>query len=381
MSGDPPSPGDGRGADRLRRAWRWLAGSPALAPRNDTTTASPTAATDAGRPPSLSTDEVRARAFAAQLAQPAGPERDAVIDAVLRVLPGESAMFQEALAERMLHALSRPDEPPGTHAPWAPLAAALADALLDRCTWESAWRLLERSDAGAAVAVALLSRLPAPVASLGWDRLRHLAFSPHLLHRDAAVTAIRRDPRAVHNDLASALSLAEDADDVVVAALLEAVVDSDELGWTLPRLLLLLDSSRPAVRRAGIGLVHRGLAAEPAQWDIDVLLSRTASTPDADLRHAVIAWAAARGHGRALLAAAHGALFDPDGDDDGARAALAALGTIDGTEDVRRDVDAVLTAARSVGGPVRETAEHAAAQRANRLDVDQDVDHGQRSAP
>jgi hypothetical protein len=236
--------------------------------------------------------------------------------------------------------------------------------LLERCTWEAAWLLHEHGEAGTAVVTALLSRLPSPLATLGWDRLRRLATSPSAAHRAAAVVAVRGDPRALRQEPAAAVALAEiafdDVADVLVAALVAALDGSDSAAATRRHALLLLDATRPRSRAGGLALLQAVEQREPDALDGHAVARLLAASPDADVRRAAIARAAALGDVQALCTAARGALFDPAGDDDGAVAALTALGTADAVRTGQdADVTLLLRAAGALPGPTGDAARNA----------------------
>jgi len=370
VSADPPAPDDddhGGHDGALRRAWlrlrRTFGGGPA---RPAVAVASSSSSLPGGSAMTTADDEARALRWAQEWTQQLTTPREAraALPAPPVTLAHESAAFRAALAERLLFALAQPDEPPGTHAAWAPLAPPLADALLERCTWEAAWRLHEHGEAGTAVVTALLSRLPSPLATLGWGRLRRLATSPSAAHRAAAVVAVRGDPRALRQEPAAAVALAEiafeDVSDVLVAALVAALVGSDSAAATRRHALMLLDATRPRSRAGGLALLQAVEQREPDAIDGHAVIRLLAASPDADVRRAAIARAAPLGDVQALCTAARGALFDPAGDDEGAVAALTALGTADAVRAGQdADVTPLLRAAGALPGPTGDAARHA----------------------
>ena len=283
--------------------------------------------------------------------------RAVAFDALQAALPAASRAFHAAVAAELLRTLERPEPFAGAHAPWAAVAPLVADALLDGCTWESAWRLLERSDAGAAVAAILLARLPSPLGPLGAGRLHTLASSPNAAHRAAAIAAITHDVRAVLTGPAATASLAE-LDHVDVRAAVTATLEgADARAFGSLQLALLLDATHEDVRACGLRLLQRALAAAPSPVDVADLLARCAKHPCSDVRRALLPIAAARHDVHALAALVHAAVFDPEADDDELATALDVLGAARvEARDAQSVVDVLHAVAWRGPGTVRDGA-------------------------
>jgi hypothetical protein len=249
------------------------------------------------------------------------------------------------------------------------VAPLIAEALVDRCTWESAWRLLERSDAGAAVAAVVLSRLPGPIGPLGPGRLFALASSSNAAHRAAAIAAITHDARTVTADLAATAALAEVDDVDVRAALTTTLERSDVRAFGALHIALILDATHDDVRACGLRLLRRALGATPCPVDVADLLARCARHPCADVRAALLPLAVERRAVAAVVDLARAAVFDSAAavDDVDLRGPLDALDALDALDVVGGGEGAacadVLAAAAWRGpGSLRAKARSVAAQ-------------------
>jgi hypothetical protein len=250
------------------------------------------------------------------------------IDDVVAALAAAPDVTRRALAARALHALLPPVEravssastsalaaaatttttaPTTTtttttsaapaSAAWAAVAVALVDELLERCTIESALRLLD-DVVTAPVAAAVLGRLPGAVGLLGPSRLARLlrADEPH--RRAVACAAVVGDAAAVRRDLPTALLLAESEYPEVRAAIVAALEGASPTSWSAARVALVLDATAGDVRDAGRRIVERVLREAPQVLDVDELGVRLAGHADPAVRRLVFALRdASRGRG------------------------------------------------------------------------------------
>lgn len=386
MSADRPTHDDDDGPLRrgLRRLRRALLGS-STPPRGPAFAGSSTPVRGVVPDDAHDADIVRARVLLAALIADADADADNVdVDAVVeerrasavatlvRDLPDESPAFRGVVAAELLRALERREARAGAHAPWAVVAPLVAAEIVDRCTWESAWRLLERSDAGASVAALVLARLPGPTGPLGPGRLHALATATSPAHRAVAIAAITHDARSVAADPATTANLGE-VDAADVRAALAATLDrADVRAFNALSLALLLDATHDDVRACALRLLQRARAADAV--DVADLLARCARHRCADVRAALRPLAAEQRDRPALLLLARAAIFDPAATDDELVSALD--GVDDACDDTpspgssNRDVvdvvdvlDVLVAAAWRAPGPVRQRAQRIAARR------------------
>jgi hypothetical protein len=214
---------------------------------------------------------------------------------LLLALPAASTSTKAALCDALLSAIDRAEPSEGAFSGWAEVATALGPELVARCSLPQALALLERHDAGAAVAVLVVGGLDAPLAALGAPRLLRLATAEAASKRGVVIAALQKTPAVFRAELALTLTLAEgDFDDVRAACV--AVLDgfaADPAGADIAadvgRVIAIFDSTWPAVQNVARRLVEaRFKASEGGDVDVHELLARLAQHPHKNLRAFVV---------------------------------------------------------------------------------------------